>query len=131
MADRARMPPSTLATSNGSARGGGTTALVVEPGVDVGEAGAEDAEAEDSLVVDVAAVDARVDGGVDAEVDGEVEPASDGLVHADVVSRTAATSRRTGRGRIIHANPTTRWITGARCRDPPRCSGERAPTRRG
>lgn len=77
--------------------------------MDVGEADAEDAEGEDSLGVELAAVDARVAGGVDADVDGGVEPASDGLVHAVVVSRTAATSRRAGRGRIIHANPTMRW----------------------
>jgi hypothetical protein len=76
------------------------------------EAGAEDADGEDSLVVELAPVDARVVGGVDAEA----EPASDGLVHAVVVSRTAATSRQAGRGRIIHANPTMRWTTGAGCR---------------
>ena len=115
MAASVRLPPITLSTSNGSARGGGATALLVEPGVDVGEAGAEDADGEDSLVVELAPVDARVVGGVDAEVDAEVEPASDGLVHAVVVSRTAATSRQAGRGRIIHANPTMRWITGAGC----------------
>jgi hypothetical protein len=99
------MPPSTLSTSNGSARGEGA-ALVLAGGVDGVGAGVGD-DGEDSLVVDAEGDDAEVELEVELEVT-RGEPASDGLVHAVVVTRTAATSRRVGRGRIIHANPTAR-----------------------
>lgn len=85
----------------GAAAPGVTRGAVVDVGAEVGDAEVEDAG------VDEAEEEAGVTRG---------EPGCDGFVHAVAVTRTTATSRLVGRGRITHANPTLRWITGAGCR---------------
>jgi hypothetical protein len=107
------MPPSTVSTSNGAARGGVARGLV-GPGPAV-----PGAEVVAGLIAGTCAVAVRAGRlAVDPTEAAAVVPGcgAGGVVQAALHSRAALpTSTATsgaGRARIIHANPAQGWVTG-------------------